>query len=86
MNLRNSFTLVTTHYSQLGIACRRLRVKGFVEDLVDKPLTAQNINRYIDYSLVPDDSDEVPHEALRIAEMLSCHQELLTTAREFLSN
>lgn len=86
MNSRNSFTLVTTHYSQLGIACRRLRVKGFVEDLVDKPLTAQNINRYIDYSLVPDDSDEVPHEALRIAEMLSCHPELLTAAREFLSN
>lgn len=86
MNSRNSFTLVTTHYSQLGIACRRLRVKGFVEDLVDKPLTAQNINRYIDYSLVPDDSDEVPHEALRIAEMLSCHPELLSAAREFLSN
>ena len=86
LNSRNSFTLVTTHYSQLGIACRRLRVKGFVEDLVDKPLTAQNINRYIDYSLVPDDSDEVPHEALRIAEMLSCHPELLSAAREFLSN
>ena len=86
MNSRNSFTLVTTHYSQLGIVCHRLRVKGFVEDLVDKPLTAQNINRYIDYSLVPEDSDEVPHEALRIAEMLSCHPELLTAAREFLSN
>ncbi len=79
-----SLTLITTHYSQLGVVCRRLRVKGFVEGLVDVPLTAQNINRFIDYSLVPDDSDEVPQEALRIAEMLPCDPTLLTTAREFL--
>lgn len=85
MNPRRSVTIVTTHYSQLGVPCRRLRVKGFVESLVDKPLTAQNINRYIDYSLVADDSDEVPREALRIAEMLSCHPDLLAAARGFLS-
>ncbi|MBP5527887.1 MAG: DNA mismatch repair protein MutS [Bacteroidales bacterium] len=77
-------TLVTTHYSQLGVPCRRLRVKGFVEDLVDIPLTAQNINRFIDYSLVADDSDEAPQEALRIAEMLTCDTELVATARQFL--
>jgi len=79
-----SLTLVTTHYSQLGVACRRLRVKGFVEELVDVPLTAQNINRFIDYSLVADDSDEVPQEALRIAEMLTCDTALVATARRFL--
>lgn len=84
MNTRDSITLITTHYSQLGLSCRRLRVKGFVEELVDKPLTAQNINRYIDYSLVADNSDEVPREALRIAEMLACHPSLLATARDFL--
>ena len=81
---RDSLTLVTTHYSQLGVACRRLRVKGFVENLVDVPLSAQNINRFIDYSLVPDESDEAPQEALRIAEMLSCDAALLDTARKFL--
>lgn len=79
-----SLTLITTHYSQLGVPCRRLRVKGFVEDLVDVPLSAQNINRFIDYSLVPDESDEVPQEALRIAEMLSCDPELIATAKRFL--
>ena len=84
LNTRKSVTLITTHYSQLGVPCRRLRVKGFVEELVDKQLTAQNINRFIDYSLVADDSDEAPREALRIAEMLSCHPVLLSTAREFL--
>lgn len=81
---RNSITLITTHYSQLGIPCRRLRVKGFVENLVDTPLTATNINRFIDYSLINDDSDEVPHEALRIAEMLECHPNLITQARKYL--
>ena len=85
MDSRDSVTLVTTHYSQLGLACRRLRVKGFVEELVDTPLTAENINRFIDYSLVEDDSDEVPHEALRIAEMLSCHPDLVSSARQFLN-
>ena len=79
-----SLTLVTTHYSQLGVACRRLRVKGFVEELVDVPLTAQNINRFIDYSLVADDSDEAPQEALRIAEMLACDPDLVASARQFL--
>ena len=79
-----SLTLVITHYSQLGVACRRLRVKGFVEELVDVPLTAQNINRFIDYSLVADDSDEAPQEALRIAEMLACDPDLVASARQFL--
>lgn len=84
MHTRNSFTMLTTHYSQLGVECRRLRVHGFVESMVDVPLTAQNINRFIDYSLVADDSDDVPHEALRIAEMLDCDPSLLAQARKFL--
>lgn len=84
MESRNSTTMITTHYSQLGIPCRRLRVKGFVDTLVDVPLSAQNINLFIDYSLITDESDEVPHEALRIAEMLKCDEELIETANEFL--
>lgn len=85
MESRNSVTMITTHYSQLGINCRRLRVKGFVENMVDVPLTAQNINRFIDYSLIADDTDEVPQEALRIAEMLECDSEMINQAREFLA-
>ncbi len=79
-----SVSLVTTHYSQLGSHCRRLRVKGFVEDLCDMPLNPQNINRFIDYSLTEDTSDEVPHEALRIATILGCDNALLDHAREAL--
>ena len=84
MGSKDSVTMITTHYSQLGIQCRRLRVKGFVETLADTPLTAQNINRFIDYSLMADDSDEVPQEALRIAELLDCHPDLIGEARHFL--
>ncbi len=84
MERRDSTTMITTHYSQLGISCRRLRVKGFVDTMVNMPLSAQNINLFIDYSLVTDESDEVPHEALRIAEMLECDQELIGTAKQFL--
>lgn len=81
---RGSLSLITTHYSQLGLPCRRLRVKGFTEDLANVPLTPQNINRFIDYQLIPDDSDQVPHEALRIAEMLSCYPDLITVAHRLI--
>ena len=79
-----SVTLVTTHYSGLGNSCRRMRVKGFVEDMSDLPLNPQNINRFIDYSLQEDTSDEVPHEALRIASILGCDTALLDAARRHL--
>lgn len=79
-----SASLVTTHYSQLGVECRRLRVRGFVEDLCDVQLNPQTINRFIDYSLTADDSDEVPHEALRIAAILGCDALLLERARQAL--
>ena len=77
----SSTTLITTHYDQIGVPCRRLRVRGFVEDLSNMPLTPQSINQFIDYSLVDDNSDEVPHEALRIATILGCDEELITLAK-----
>ena len=77
-----SFTLITTHYSGLGASCRRLRVKGFVEDMTDIPLNPQNINRFIDYSLTEDNSDDVPHEALRIATILNCDPEMIALAQQ----
>lgn len=77
-----SITLITTHYDHLGATCRRLRVRGFVENMANVPLTPQNINHFIDYSLAPDDTDNVPHEALRIAEILGCDEELIHLAQK----
>lgn len=82
METATSVTLITTHYGQLGSRCRRLRVKGFVEGMADVPLTPQNINRFIDYSLTEDQSDNVPHEALRIASILGCDEQLIALAQE----
>lgn len=81
---KSSFSLITTHYSQLALPCRRLRVKGFVESMSSEPLTPQNINLFMDYSLLPDTTDDVPQEALRIASILDCDKEMLDTARNFL--
>lgn len=81
---RNSFTLITTHYSQLGLSCRRLRVRGFVENMASEPLTPANINRFMDYSLLPDNSDEVPQEALRIATILGCDEEMIAKAKSLM--
>ena len=82
---RNSYTLITTHYSQLQLPCRRLRVKGFTEQLSDSIISADNINHCIDYSLVEDCSDEVPQEALRIATLLGCDAKLIAGAKERLN-
>ncbi len=80
-----SFSLITTHYSRLGLSCRRLRVRGFVEEMIDQPLTPATINQYMDYSLLPDTGDEVPQEALRIATILGCDKTLISLAQEKLT-
>ena len=81
----HSASLITTHYSQLGLPCRKLRVKGFVEDQAQVPLSPETINQFMDYSLLPDDSDDVPQEALRIATILGCNAHLLHAAQQFLA-
>ena len=86
LNPMRSITLITTHYGQLGAQCRKLRVKGFVEDMSDVPLTPQSINRFIDYSLTEDQSDNVPHEALRIATILGCDGELIALAQNSINS
>lgn len=81
LNQRDSLSVITTHYSQLGLDCHKLRVRGFMESMVDAPLTPQNINKYMDYSLQEDSTEEVPHEALRIAAILGCDNEMITLAQ-----
>lgn len=86
LNERNSITLITTHYNQLQVDCRRLRVKGFVENLADQPLTPQTINQFMDYSLLEEKEEQVPHEALRIATLLGCHPDMIQGALDYLSH
>lgn len=80
LNNCNAKAVITTHYGGLQVGCRKLRVKGFVEDVEDKPVTVHNIGDYIDYSLIEDDGSTVPQEALRIARILGVDEEIIDEA------
>lgn len=86
LDKQNSYSLITTHYSHLGLDCRKMRVKGFIDSNIKEPITPQNINKYMDYSLQEDSSENVPHEALRIAQILNCDSMLIDSAKSFLEN
>ena len=73
--------LITTHYSGIEGRCRRLRVRGFREEKIEGALTLANVTSFIDYSLVEEEREEVPREAIRIAEILGVDGELLEKAR-----
>ena len=79
-------SLITSHYSGIKARCKKMRVKGFVKEYVKGQLTINNINEYIDYSLIEDTHDSVPQEAMRIARILGIDEELLDKAEEFLDD
>lgn len=76
--------LITTHYGNISAPCRKLRVKGLVTSELSVKMTLENINDYMDYSLLELDYDDVPMEALRIAGILEIDQELIKKAGDYL--
>lgn len=76
--------MVTTHYSGITAGCRKLRVRGFVENRTEGDMTLKNINEFIDYSLEEDSGEEVPREAMRIARMLGVDCGLLERVENYL--
>ena len=78
-------SLITTHYS-MEMNCRKLRVKGFTPHGSKEKITVQNINSYIDYSLEETNETEVPHEAIKIAEIIGVDSELLEYAKNYLKH
>lgn len=85
LSVRPARTVITSHYSGLK-ANRRLRVKGLSESLPSESLTPGMIPLLMDYSLMEDYSEDVPHEALKIASMLGINPIILATAKEMLKN
>jgi len=78
------YTMITTHYS--GIAekgLRHYRVKGLREKLPEKLDSPVSLVEYVDYSLVElkDELGEVPHEALKIAEIFGLDKEIIKKAK-----
>lgn len=78
-------SVITTHYSGLNSYFRKLRVKGLDKDFGDSTITKNNINSYMDYSLIEDNTGEVPHEALRIASLLGINKEIVNRAKSQLN-
>lgn len=77
--------LISTHYGDLNLNCRRLRVVGFDAQKVEGKLDPKKINEFMDYSVVEDNREEVPMEALRIAHLLGVNPTFLTYAQQRLA-
>lgn len=68
--LGSSLAVVTTHYSNIQVKCHRLRVKGFIGKNLLPPISITNLSDNIDYSLVEDNSNEAPTEAINLCKLL----------------
>lgn len=79
----HSRSLVTSHYSGLH-APRAYRVKGLMEKEIPSGCSLQELSRLMDYSLMEDDGEKVPHEALHIAAILGIDSLLLKKASSLL--
>jgi len=86
LNKNKVRSLITTHYSGLRWNGRKLSVKGLSTEKITEPLTLQNINNYMDYSLMENDNQAPTHQALQIAQLLGVDQELLDSAGQYLEN
>lgn len=81
----NVTSLITTHYGSLNVSCRCKRVKGFVKDRVDCPLTRENIGRFIDYTLLDDTAQTDQNwQALEIASILGVNRVLIDQTKNYL--
>ncbi|MBI9036375.1 MAG: DNA mismatch repair protein MutS [Bacteroidales bacterium] len=82
LNQNKVQSIITTHYSGMNTQCRKLRVKGFIENHTTANVTKNNINDFIDYSLIEDTSGSVPQEALRIASILGVDPDIIEKAEQ----
>ena len=82
----NVLSIITTHYSGITNNCIKLRVKGLTDSVNNEHVTIDNLNNYIDYTLVESSSEKVPSEAIRIAEILDVDSELISKSRNYLSS
>ncbi len=85
LSQHNIRSLVTTHYSGLDWNGRKLRVKGLQSDKLTDQLTAKNINDFMDYSLIDNESEIQDKQALQIARLLGVDEELLEKATKYLA-
>ncbi|NUU99272.1 DNA mismatch repair protein MutS [Marinitoga sp. 1154] len=80
LNKHNSITLITTHFNNVADKnIRKLRIKGIKKEKLKSNITPENITEIIDYTLIEEDKEIVPEEALTIAKLLKIDEELIKT-------
>ena len=83
INKNPNFCIITTHYSGIKAQCRRLRVKGLQIDQIKENIEPKHLEQYMDYSLIEIPKEEVPHEALKIAQLLGVDSDFLKLAETY---
>lgn len=86
LNEKKAMSLITTHYSGINVKCKKLRVRGFDDKKISGKLDIHQMEDYMDYTLVEDNEQQVPQEALRIAEMLGTSKELIERAKKYVNH
>lgn len=81
----NVRAFVSSHYDNIISPARRLRVKGLRDDIRQSELDVDHLDRYIDYSLVPDTDTAAPHEALRIAALIGIDPDFIDICKHKLN-
>ena len=86
---RDSFTVISTHYDGItgGREVKHFRSAGLkLKELTDeKNVSPEDLSEHFDYSIVEvKDTEEVPREALAVAEILGVNKSVIAKARKFL--
>ncbi|WP_297597490.1 hypothetical protein [uncultured Cetobacterium sp.] len=77
-------SVITTHYNKVGNDVVKLRVTGIKKTEIDEGVTFENIENYIDYSLIEVEDDNVPAEALTIAKLLKIDEDIISESYKYL--
>jgi len=78
-------SLICTHYSGIK-ANKKLRVKGLQNISDNENINIENINDFMDYSLIQVDEEKAPAEAIRIAEILGADKDFIEKAKKEVNN
>jgi len=92
---KNSISVVTTHFDKAaGKEVQKLQVAGLKKidlkklehDLLENPGKGMDIiTENMDYHLIPaEDYDEVPRDAINIAELMGMQKEIVDQAKKYI--
>lgn len=76
-------SLITTHYSGIKKEVKKLRVKGLILEKISEKLKINDINDLMDYTLIEDNTTEVPTDGIKIAELIGVDNELIMLSKKY---